>query len=202
MIQTQRQQYAIRHHSLRFREWSGDPERGPPWPSRRSNEQIIRGERVCQEEQEQQEQSAPAGAGVGAGSRGRSGSTSSTCNKQQAITPSTAVIAGGAAGPQSVQQIWTVLQHNGPSNLSAVVLAISASTRAAASPAAPASAVRSAITPSPLLIAGGPAGRGVRTLRDHPGGGSSRRREFCHFDDTPCLSILKHLLQVEGGAAE
>ena len=24
----------------------------------------------------------------------------------------------------------------------------------------------------------------------------------CHFDDTPCLSILKHLLKIQGGAAE
>ena len=27
----------------------------------------------------------------------------------------------------------------------------------------------------------------------------SRRREFCHFDDTPCLSLLKHLIKVQGG---
>ena len=30
---------------------------------------------------------------------------------------------------------------------------------------------------------------------------SSRRRD-CHFDDTPFLSLLKHLLKVEGGATE
>ena len=30
----------------------------------------------------------------------------------------------------------------------------------------------------------------------------SRRREFCHFDDTPSSSLLKHLTKVEGGAAE
>ena len=29
----------------------------------------------------------------------------------------------------------------------------------------------------------------------------SRQRD-CHFDDTPFLCLLKHLLQVEGGAAE
>ena len=30
--------------------------------------------------------------------------------------------------------------------------------------------------------------------------GTRRRREFCHFDDTPlCLSLLKHLLKVQGG---
>ena len=29
----------------------------------------------------------------------------------------------------------------------------------------------------------------------------SRRRD-CHFADTPLLSILKHLIKVEGGAAE
>ena len=29
----------------------------------------------------------------------------------------------------------------------------------------------------------------------------SRRRD-CHFTDTPVLSLLKHLLKVEGGAAE
>ena len=28
----------------------------------------------------------------------------------------------------------------------------------------------------------------------------SRRREYCHFTDTPCLPLLKHLLQVQGGA--
>ena len=28
---------------------------------------------------------------------------------------------------------------------------------------------------------------------------SSRRREFCHFADTPWLSLLKHLLKVQGG---
>ena len=27
----------------------------------------------------------------------------------------------------------------------------------------------------------------------------SRRREFCHFTDTPCLSLLKHLIKVHGG---
>ena len=26
-----------------------------------------------------------------------------------------------------------------------------------------------------------------------------RRRRDCHFDDTPCLSLLKHLLEVQGG---
>ena len=30
----------------------------------------------------------------------------------------------------------------------------------------------------------------------------SRRREFCHFDDTPFSSVLKHLIKAEGGAAE
>ena len=28
---------------------------------------------------------------------------------------------------------------------------------------------------------------------------TSRRREFCHFDDTPRLSLLKHLTKVQGG---
>ena len=32
-------------------------------------------------------------------------------------------------------------------------------------------------------------------------GAPSRQRD-CHFDDTPFLCLLKHLLQVEGGAAE
>ena len=32
-------------------------------------------------------------------------------------------------------------------------------------------------------------------------GGTSRRRD-CQFDDTPFLSVLKHLINVEGGAAE
>ena len=32
-------------------------------------------------------------------------------------------------------------------------------------------------------------------------GGASRRRD-CRFADTPCSSTLKHLLNVEGGAAE
>ena len=29
---------------------------------------------------------------------------------------------------------------------------------------------------------------------------ASRRREFCHFDGTPCLSLLKRPLKVQGGA--
>ena len=29
----------------------------------------------------------------------------------------------------------------------------------------------------------------------------SHRRD-CHFHDTPCLSLLKHLIKVKGGAAE
>ena len=29
----------------------------------------------------------------------------------------------------------------------------------------------------------------------------SRRREFCHVDDTPCSSLLKHLVKVQGGGA-
>ena len=33
-------------------------------------------------------------------------------------------------------------------------------------------------------------------------GGSSRRREFCHFADSPSRSLLKHLLNLEEGAAE
>ena len=33
-------------------------------------------------------------------------------------------------------------------------------------------------------------------------GVSSRRREFCHFEDTPFFSLLKRLLQVEGGAVK
>ena len=32
-------------------------------------------------------------------------------------------------------------------------------------------------------------------------GDSSRRREFCHFDNTLFSSILKHLIKVEGGAS-
>ena len=36
-------------------------------------------------------------------------------------------------------------------------------------------------------------------LRALPEGG---RRRDCHFDDIPCLSLLKHLTKVEGGAAE
>ena len=30
--------------------------------------------------------------------------------------------------------------------------------------------------------------------------GSDSRRRDCHFDDTPCLSLLKHLLKAQGGA--
>ena len=29
--------------------------------------------------------------------------------------------------------------------------------------------------------------------------GTSRRRRDCHSDATPCVSLLKHLLQVQGG---
>ena len=31
--------------------------------------------------------------------------------------------------------------------------------------------------------------------------GLTSRRRDCHFDDTPCLSLLKHLLKVEGGCS-
>ena len=31
-------------------------------------------------------------------------------------------------------------------------------------------------------------------------GDISRRREFCHFADTPWLSLLKHLLKAQMGA--
>ena len=34
------------------------------------------------------------------------------------------------------------------------------------------------------------------------GGGAASRRRDCHFDDAPFLSPLKHLIKVEGGAAE
>ena len=30
----------------------------------------------------------------------------------------------------------------------------------------------------------------------------SRRRDFCQFDDTPCSSLLEHLIKAQGGAAE
>ena len=48
-----------------------------------------------------------------------------------------------------------------------------------------------------------------RPARSHPAPrtktgarpGPSRRREFCHFADTPSPSILKHLLNVEGGCS-
>ena len=33
-------------------------------------------------------------------------------------------------------------------------------------------------------------------------GEDSHRRDFCHLTDIPSPSILKHLLKVEGGAAE
>ena len=33
-------------------------------------------------------------------------------------------------------------------------------------------------------------------------GSAIRRREFCHCADTPSPSVLKHQLEVEGGAAE
>ena len=36
-------------------------------------------------------------------------------------------------------------------------------------------------------------------LHGKPAGVGSRRRD-CHFDDTPCSSLLKHLLEVQGGA--
>ena len=32
--------------------------------------------------------------------------------------------------------------------------------------------------------------------------GKKSRRRDCHFDDTPFLSLLKHLLNIEGGTAE
>ena len=36
---------------------------------------------------------------------------------------------------------------------------------------------------------------------DEHAGGLSPWREFCHFDDTPCLSLLKHLMKLQGGGA-
>ena len=30
-------------------------------------------------------------------------------------------------------------------------------------------------------------------------GGPGRRREFCHSDGAPCLSLMKHLLKSQGG---
>ena len=39
-------------------------------------------------------------------------------------------------------------------------------------------------------------------LRRPPRGVPSRRRRDCHFDDTPCLSLLKHLITVQGGATK
>ena len=36
-------------------------------------------------------------------------------------------------------------------------------------------------------------------IKDQLAGLDSRRRD-CHFDDTPCLSLLKHLIKVQGGA--
>ena len=41
--------------------------------------------------------------------------------------------------------------------------------------------------------------RGDDAAGSEKSGKSSRRRD-CHFDDTPCLSLLKHLLKVQGGA--
>ena len=51
-------------------------------------------------------------------------------------------------------------------------------------------------------------GRGLERRRVPAGrarfrhGDYSRWREFCHFADVPSPVLLKHLLQVEGGAAE
>ena len=42
----------------------------------------------------------------------------------------------------------------------------------------------------------------IRSMAGLPEGTPSRRREFCNFADIPSPSILKHLLKVEGGAAE
>ena len=41
----------------------------------------------------------------------------------------------------------------------------------------------------------------IRTTRSHSATTvrGSRRRD-CHFDDTPCVSLLKHLIKVQGGA--
>ena len=46
----------------------------------------------------------------------------------------------------------------------------------------------------------------ARAGRGDGGGGRGRpqvrrRREFCEFDDVPCLSLLKHLMKVQGGGA-
>ena len=45
-----------------------------------------------------------------------------------------------------------------------------------------------------------PVARRNQTVRN--GRVPGHRRRDCHFDDTPFLSLLKHLLKVEGGAAE
>ena len=39
---------------------------------------------------------------------------------------------------------------------------------------------------------------GVAIIREGEDGDDSRRRD-CHFDDTPCLSLLKNLAKVQGG---
>ena len=40
----------------------------------------------------------------------------------------------------------------------------------------------------------------VQASRGGGGGGGGSRRRDCHFDYTPCLSLLKHLIKVQGGA--
>ena len=70
-----------------------------------------------------------------------------------------------------------------------------AAAQATAAAAAVAAMLMQAPSPSqPLLFS-------VVAFGADRAGRVSRQRD-CHFDDTPFLCLLKHLLQVEGGAAE
>ena len=61
---------------------------------------------------------------------------------------------------------------------------------------------RNEIVPADIVLLASSAGaNGCFVDTANLDGETSRRRD-CHFDDTPFLSLLKHLLKVEGGATE
>ena len=41
---------------------------------------------------------------------------------------------------------------------------------------------------------------GDTTRRAEHIAGAASRRQNCHFDDTPCSSLLQHLIELQGGA--
>ena len=53
-----------------------------------------------------------------------------------------------------------------------------------------------------IRVGGAGSFAGVQLLRGAMRPGDASRRRDCHFTDIPSPSLLKHLLKIEGGAAE